>query len=98
MKELIELQLYPELRVWIEEISYFFGKEVEESNTDTYQYEYLDDCLLLMEEIYNCTHVHKDIMAALQEACEWELMKRDISGTVRMKENNIINFKMKKKI
>lgn len=93
MKELVELQLYPELRTWIEEISYFFGKEVEESNTDTYQYEYLDDCLLLMEEWYNCAHVHNDIMEALQEACERELFNRGIFAKPVKIKGNVIIFK-----
>ena len=94
MKELVELQLYPELREWIEEISYFFGNEVEESNADYYNYEYLDDCLLLMEEWYNCKHVHNYIIEALQEACERELFNRGIYGQIKL-NGNIITFKIK---
>lgn len=92
MKELIELQLYPELRTWIEEVSYFFGEEVQNNNSDYYKYEYLDDCLLLMEDMYNCKHVHNDIMEVLQEACESELFKRGIYGKPLKIQNNLIIF------
>lgn len=92
MKEIIELQLFPELRTWIEEVSYFFGKEVEDSNANYYNFYYYDDCLLLMEDMYNCNHVHNGIMAALQEACEIELFKRGIYGKPLKIKNNLIIF------
>ena len=79
-QEAIELIMYPELRVWIEEISYFFGKEVEESNSDHYEYHFLDDCLLLMEDIYNVGHIHNDLIEALRMACEREIWNRCIYG------------------
>lgn len=92
MKEIIELQLYPEIKTWIEEVSYFFGEEVQNNNSDYYKYEYLDDCLLLMEDMYNCNHVHSGIMAVLQEACEIELFKRGIYGKPLKIKNNLIIF------
>lgn len=92
MKEIIELQLFPEIRTWIEEVSYFFAKEIEDSNADYYNYYYYDDCLLLMEDIYNCTHVHSDIMQALKEACEKELFNRGIYGKPIKIQKNLIIF------
>ena len=91
MKEIIELQMYPELRVWIEEISYFFGKEVEENGSEDYDYEFFDDCLLLMEDIYNVRHIHKDLIEALRMACEREIWDRCIYGKpVQIKGTTIV--------
>lgn len=92
MKEIIELQLFPELRTWIEEVSYFFGKEVEDSNANYYNFYYYDDCLLLMEDMYNVGHVHNEIIFALQEACEKELFNRGIYGKPVKIQNNLIIF------
>lgn len=91
MKEIIELQLYPEIKTWIEETSYFFGKEVEDSNANYYNFYYYDDCLLLMEDMYNVGHVHNDIMEALKEECERELFNRGIfAKPVKIQKNLII--------
>ena len=91
MKEIIELQLYPELRVWIEETSYFFGEEVQNNNSDYYEYHFLDDCLLLMEDIYNVGHIHNDLIEALRMACERDIWDRCIySKPVKIKNNLII--------
>lgn len=92
MKEIIELQLYPEIKTWIEEVAYFFGKEIEDNNPDYYKYHYLDDCLLMMEDMYNCKHVHNEILFALQEACERELFNRGIYGKPVKIQNNLIIF------
>lgn len=90
-QEPIELTMYPELRTWIEEISYFFGKEVEESNSDYYEYHFLDDCLLLMEDMYNVGHIHNDLIEALRMACEREIWDRCIYGKpVKIKGTTII--------
>ena len=90
-QEPIELMMYPELRVWIEEISYFFGKEVEENGSEDYDYEFLDDCLLLMEDIYNVRHIHNDLIEALRMACEREIWDRCIFGKpVQIKGTTIV--------
>lgn len=80
MKEIIELQMYPELRTWIEEISYFFGKEVEENGGEDYDYEFLSDGLELLEDWYNVEHIHNDLIEALRWACECEIWDRCIYG------------------
>lgn len=91
MYNTIEIEMYTELRTWIEEISYFFGKEVEDSNSDYYEYHFLDDCLLLMEDIYNVGHVHNDLIEALRMACEREIWDRCIYGKpVKIKGTTII--------
>lgn len=91
MKEIIELQMYPELGTWIEEISYFFGKEVEENNGEDYDYEFLSDGLELLEDWYNVGHIHHDLIEALRMACEREIWDRCIFGKpVKIKGTTII--------
>ena len=91
MKEIIELQLYPEIKTWIEEVAYFFGKEIEDNNPNYYNFYYYDDCLLLMEDMYNVEHAHNDIMEALKEECERELFNRGIfAKPVKIQKNLII--------
>lgn len=96
MKELFELYLYPDLQVWIEEISYFFANDVQNSPTDNIEYVFLDDALLLMEYVYNCKHIHKDLIDALRIACERELLDRGITGTPIEIINNKIYFNRNK--
>lgn len=91
MYKTIEIEMYKDLRDWVEEISYFFGKEVEDSNSDYYEYHFLDDCLLLMEDIYNVGHIHNDLIEALRMACEREIWDRCIYGKpVKIKGTTII--------
>ena len=95
MYKTIEIEMYRDLRDWVEEIAYFTAKEIEEraKSEDSFYVEFLDDCLELMMDWYNCRHVYSDILSDLRMACERELFKRGIYAKPIKIKGNVIIFK-----
>lgn len=94
MYKTIEIEMYRDLRDWVEEIAYFTAKEIEEraKSEDSFYVEFLDDCLELMMDWYNCRHVYSDILSDLRMACEREIWDRCVYGKPLIIVKNRIYF------
>jgi hypothetical protein len=94
MYKTIEIEMYKDLRDWVEEIAYFTAKEIEEraKSEDSFYVEFLDDCLELMMDLYNCRHVYSDILSDLRMACEREIWDRCVYGKPLIIVKNRIYF------
>ena len=94
MYKTIEIEMYRDLRDWVEEIAYFTAKEIEEraKSEDSFYVEFLDDCLELMMDLHNCRHVYSDILSDLRMACEREIWDRCVYGKPLIIVKNRIYF------
>lgn len=72
----IELELYRELRLWVDETAYFAARDISnlyESGQTEFYITFMDDCLELMLDIYNVRQFKTNILDDLREEIERHL-------------------------
>lgn len=69
----VEMEMYKELQVCVDEISYFVSKDIQkkyDNGEREFTVDFNDDCLDILLDIYNCRHAKADIWNDLKEEIE----------------------------